>query len=185
MPYPAPYPYPYPYGPPPGYPQAPPLPYYYPAAPAAARGIYQSFTIALGLGSGWLSLPRPREHEGGLTYLARVGFGVSRNWIVFLGLDGATIGAPELTQTNYLLGAQFFFARRFYARAGIGLATVNEETSYETYDGSAGQAFVAGLGVEIVQGESVALGVEWSSGIARFPGGSYFQNGLGLTLVFY
>jgi hypothetical protein len=180
---PPPAPYPYPYGPPPGYRPAQPPPYYYPTPPAP-RGVYRSFTIALGLGSGWLSMPRPRQHEGGLTYLARVGFGVTRNWIVFLGLDGATIGAPELSQTNYLLGAQYFFAGRFYARGGLGLATVSEETAYESY-GSAGQAFVAGLGVELVQGESVALGVEWSSGVARFPSGSYFQNGLALTLVFY
>jgi hypothetical protein len=180
-PYPA--PYPYPYAPPPGYQPAPPLPYYYPTPPAA-RGVYRSFTIALGLGSGWLSLPRPRDHEGGLTYLARVGFGVTRDWIVFLGLDGAVIGAPELSQTNYLLGAQYFFARRFYCRGGLGLATVSEEGAYDD-GGPAGQAFVAGLGVEVVQGESVALGVEWSSGVARFPSGSYFQNGLGLTLVFY
>jgi hypothetical protein len=178
---PAPVPYPYPYGPPPGY--QPPAPYYYPPPPTA-RGVYRSFTIALGLGSGILSLPRPREHRSGLTYLARVGFGVTRDWIVFLGLDGATIGSPEITQTNYILGAQYFFARRFYARGGVGLATVTEETGYDTYD-TAGQAFVAGVGVELVQGESAALAVELASGLARFPGGTYFQNGLHLAIVFY
>jgi hypothetical protein len=181
-PTPAPYPYPYPYGPPPQY--RPPTPYYYPPPPTA-RGVYRSFTIALGLGSGWLSFPRDNEHQSGLTYLARVGFGVTRDWIVFLGLDGATVGTPELTQTNYLLGAQYFFARRIYGRGGVGLATVTEETTYSDAGGASGQAFQAGLGAELVQGDSVALGVEWSSAIARFPGGNYFQNGLCLALVFY
>jgi hypothetical protein len=178
-----PHPYPYPYGPPPGYQPAPAVPYYYPPAPAA-RGVYRPFTIAIGLGLGWLSLPRPREHQGGLNYLARIGFGVTRNWIVFLGLDGAAVGAPELSQTNYLLGAQFFFARRFYARGGVGLAMLSERTELDSY-GSAGQAFLAGLGAELLQGDSVALGVEWTSAVARFTSGSYFQNGLCLALVFY
>jgi len=136
------------------------------------------------LGSGWLTLPRPREHQSGLTYLARVGFGVTRDWIVFLGLDGATVGTPELSQNNYLLGAQYFFARRIYGRGGVGLATVTEDNAYDSGGGS-GQAFQAGLGAELIQGDSVALGVEWSSALARFPEGNYFQNGLCLALVFY
>jgi hypothetical protein len=61
---------------------------------------------------------------------------------------------------------------------------VSEDVSYETY-GNSGQAFVAGLGVELVQGESAALALEWASGLARFPSGTYFQNGLHLALVFY
>jgi hypothetical protein len=103
---------------------------------------------------------------------------------VFLGVDGAAVGAPELSQTNYLLGAQFFFLPRFYGRGGVGLATVSEQTELDSY-GSAGQAFLAGVGAELLQGDSVALGVEWSSALARFPSGSYFQNGLCLALVFY
>jgi hypothetical protein len=159
------------------------VPYYYPPLPTP-RGIYRPFTIALGLGTGWVSLPRPREHQGGLTYLARIGFGVTRDWIVFLGLEGAAVGSPELSQNNYLLGAQYFFARRIYGRGGVGLATVNEDM-YDDSSGSSGQAFQAGLGVELVQGDSAALGIEWSSAAARFPGGTYFQNGLYLALVFY
>ena len=178
-PSPAPAPYPYPYSPPPGY----RAPYYYPPPPAA-RGVYRPFTIALGLGSGWLSLPNPRDNRGGLTYMARVGFGVTRDWIVFLGLDGAAAGTPELTLNNYLLGAQYFFTRRIYGRAGVGLSTASQDV-YDESNGSSGQAFQAGLGVELVQGESVALGLEWSSALARFPGGSYSENGICLALILY
>ena len=44
---------------------------------------------------------------------------------VFLGADGAQVSTQDLdvTVTNYVIGAQFFFLRLFYARGGIGLAT--------------------------------------------------------------
>jgi hypothetical protein len=118
--------------------------------------------------------------------MARIGFGVTRNWLVFLGLDGAQVSTDveDVTVTNYVIGAQFFFLHRFYARGGVGLATFSEEGPVVNYD-TAGQGFVAALGAELFQGENVAFGVEYAGALSRFSGGSHFKNGLLLALSFY
>jgi hypothetical protein len=179
----------YPYGPPPGYgvpPSAPPPSYYY-YPPPPPRGVWRPFTFTLGGGIGWLSLPdEPRDSDPSFDYMARIGFGVTRNWLVFLGADGAQVSTQDLdvTVTNYVIGAQFFFLRLFYARGGVGLATFSEETTIDSYS-TAGQGFIGALGAELFQGENVAFGVEYAGALSRFSGGSYFKNGLLLALSFY
>ena len=151
------------------------------------RGVWRPFTIALGLGVGWLSQPDDsRDSDPSFDYLARIGFGVTRNWLVFLGLDGAQVSTPDqdVTVTNYLIGAQFFILRRFYVRGGLGLATFSEETTIDDYS-TAGQGFLAAAGAELFQGENVAFGVEYAGALSRFSGGSYLKNGLLLALSFY
>jgi hypothetical protein len=168
-------------------PPSPPPPSYYYYPPPPPRGIWRPFTISLGLGFGWLSAPGdPRDNDASLDYLARIGFGVTRDWLVFLGLDGASVSTADLdvNVTNYLIGAQYFIGRRFYARGGLGLATFSEETAVDAYS-TAGQAFLAALGAELYQGENVAFGVEWAGSLSRFSGGGYFKNGLLLVLSFY
>ena len=124
----------YPYGPPPGYgtPPVPPPPVLLllSAAPPARRLAARSRSRWAG-GVGWLSPPGdPRDNDPSFDYLARVGFGVTRNWLVFVGLDGAQVSTEDqdVTVTNYLIGAQYFILRRFYVRGGLGLATFSEET---------------------------------------------------------
>jgi hypothetical protein len=177
------------YGPPPGYgtpPAAPPPSYYY-YPPPPPRGVWRPFTISLGLGFASLSSPGdPRDNDPSLGYLARIGFGVTRDWLVFLGLDGASISTEneDVTVTDYLIGAQYFIARRFYVRAGLGLATFSEESYLDAYS-TAGQGFLGGAGVELIQGENVAFGAELVSALSRFSGGSYVATGLGFVLSFY
>jgi hypothetical protein len=181
---------PYPYGPPPGYRQPPPPSYYY-FPPPPPRGIWRPFTISLGLGIGWLSLPDPtddgRASDTALKYLARVGFGVARDWVVFVGLDGAQTSRPDYTITlnDFLLGAQYFIVPILYVRAGLGIATINVDSTFESASGRAGQAFLAAAGVELFQGDNVALGVEWASALSRLPSGSYLDSGINLALSFY
>jgi Outer membrane protein beta-barrel domain len=179
----------YPYGPPPGYgtPPLPPPPSYYYYPPPPPSGVWRPFTIALGVGVGWLSQPDDSsDSDPSFDYLARIGFGVTRNWVVFLGLDGAQVSTPDqdVTVTNYLIGAQFFILRRFYVRGGLGLATFSEETTIDDYS-TAGQGFLAAAGAELFQGENVAFGVEYAGALSRFSGGSYLKNGLLLALSFY
>jgi hypothetical protein len=182
---------PYPYGPPPGYGRPPPPPSYYYFPPPPPRGIWRPFTISLGLGIGWLSLPAPaddeRENDTALNYLARVGFGVARDWVVWIGLDGAQTSRPDYTVTlnDFLLGAQYFVLRILYLRAGVGISTISVDSTFASTGGDAGQAFLAAAGVELFQGENVALGVEWASTLSRLPGGSYLDSGLNLALSFY
>jgi hypothetical protein len=179
----------YPYGPPPGYgtPPVPPPPSYYYYPPPPPRGVWRTFTISLGGGVGWLSAPGdPRDNDPSFDYLARVGFGVTRDWLVFVGLDGAQVSTADedVTVTNFLIGAQYFILRRLYVRGGLGLANYSEETRVDDYS-TAGQGFVAAAGAELFQGENVAFGVEWAGALSRFSGGSYVKNGLLLALSFY
>jgi hypothetical protein len=179
----------YPYGPPPGYgtPPLPPPPSYYYYPPPPPRGVWRPFTITLGVGVGWLSQPgESRDSDPSFDYLARIGFGVTRNWLVYVGLDGAQVSTQDqdVTVTDYLIGAQFFILQRFYLRGGVGLATFSEETLVDAYS-TAGQGFLAAAGAELFQGENVAFGVEYAGTLSRFSGGSYFKNGLLLALSFY
>jgi hypothetical protein len=184
----------YPYGPPPGYgsppppPQLPPSYYYYPPPPPVVRGVWRPFTITLGLAFGALSLPgdSTRDYETSLGYLARVGFGVSRDWVVFLGLDGANVSTPDgdTSVTNYLIGAQYFVLPQLYLRAGMGIASFSEERLTGS-EGATGQGFLAAVGYEFLQGENVALAAEGVTSASRFSGGSYFHNAVGLSLNFY
>ena len=151
--------------------------------------MWRPFTISLGLGFGLLSSPDDggsRDNDPSLDYLARIGFGVTRDWLVFLGLDGASVSsqARDISVTNYLIGAQYFIASRFYVRGALGLANFNEDSVLDSYNTS-GQGFLAAAGVELVQGENVGFGLEWASALSRFTGGSYFKNGLVLLLSFY
>jgi hypothetical protein len=168
--------------PPPVY--RPPTYYYYPP-PAAHRGIYRPFTMSAGLGVGLLSLPGvPRENDVGYNYLARIGFGLTPDFIVYLGVDGTGVSQPDydLTDTNYLLGVQYFVVSRLFLRGGVGIAGISDS---EDSGASAGQAFLAGLGVELVQGDSVAFALELTSSAGRLRSGTYFSNALSFSLSFY
>jgi hypothetical protein len=152
------------------------------------RGVWRPFTITLGLAFGALSLPgdSTRDYETSLGYLARVGFGVSRDWVVFLGLDGANVSTPDgdTSVTNYLIGAQYFVLPQLYLRAGMGIASFSEERLTGS-EGATGQSFLAAVGYEFLQGENVALAAEGATAASRFSGGSYFHNSVGLSLNFY
>jgi hypothetical protein len=151
-------------------------------------GIWRPFTITLGLGFGALSLPGEptRDYETSLGYLARVGFGVTRDWVVFLGLDGANVTTPDgdTSVTNYLIGAQYFILPRLFVRGGLGIGSFSEERLTGS-EGATGQGFLAAVGYEFLQGDNVALAAEGSTSLSRFSGGSYFHNGVGLNLSFY
>lgn len=173
----------YPYGPPPGY--ARPTPYYY-YPPPRPPGIYRPFSISLGLGYGGLSVPSvPRQSDGGLAYTARVSFGVTRNWLIVLGLDGVDVSRPTYgwSLTSYTLGAQYFLLPRLYLRAGFGIASFDYADSNYSYD--TGQAFLAGAGLELTQGSMAALALEWTTTAARLSGDNFYNNGLSLVLSFY
>jgi len=179
-------PAPYPYAPPPGY-YGPST--YYPPPPARVRsGTYRPFTLGIGLGMGglWYKDALGRTQEGGLSYTARIGFGITRNWLVFLGAEGT--GAyhiePQVGQTAYLMGAQYFVLDRLYARAGLGL-------SHATYDngvsivGRSGQAFNAAVGWEFAQSYSTALGLEITATVARYPKETWTNAGVNFILSFF
>jgi hypothetical protein len=139
-----------------------------------------------GLGVGVLSLPEfdgDRDTVTGYSYSVRLGFGLTPDLIVFAGIDGIGLSEPtfDLSQTNYLLGAQYFVIPRLYLRGGIGIASVSQDG----YDTATGQGFLGGLGVELAQGESISFGAEYDVTAARFSGGTYFGNALTFMLSFY
>jgi hypothetical protein len=185
--------------PPPAQPPPPPPPAAYPPppdggppygayAPPGRIGVFRPFSIGLGLGPGLLSAPggADRDNDGGLAYLVRLGFGVTRDWMVNLGLAGTAVSQQffDVSQTNYTIGAQYFILRRLFARAGLGLGTVSEDGELGTYSAT-GQALEGGVGFEVLQGYNVALALEWAGGAARFSSGTYLQTALGLSLSLY
>src|SRR5581483_10423036 len=95
------------------------------------RAVYRPFTLAIGLGAGALSFRDSggQTGEGGLSYTLRVGLGVSRDWLVFVGVEGigTSHDSSGVWQTAYLLGAQCFVLDRLYLRGGFGLASASAE----------------------------------------------------------
>jgi hypothetical protein len=185
------YPPPPPYGPPPGYPSQgygyyPPPTYYQPPP----RGSYRPFSLAFGIGAAGLRFYDNfgATGEAGLSYTLRIGFGVSRAWTVFLGLDGAGVNHAGygVWQTGYFLGAQFFPLSRLYVRAGLGLstATADDNALYPRRD--TGQAFLGAAGFEFAQGYNTSLALEFSILVARYPGSeTWTSTGLNFVLAFF
>src|SRR4051795_10904665 len=183
------YPPPPPYGPPPGYPPpvyGPAPPYAYPTQPA--RG-FRPFALGLGLGVGGVVFHDAfgRAREGGLSYTLRAGFGVTRAWLVFLGVEGT--GANHMTygvwQTAYLLGVQYFALERLYLRAGFGVANATAADTAGIALGGTGAAFMFSAGVEIAQGTSTSLGLEPSITAARQGDQTWSNFGLNFVLSFF
>jgi hypothetical protein len=165
----------------------PPPSYYYYPPPAAQRGIYRPFTMSAGLGAGVLSIPgRPRENQLGYNYLARIGFGLTPDFIVYLGVDGTGVSdlGYDINQTNFLIGVQYFVIRRLYLRGGLGIAALSEDADGDSAS-SAGQAFLGGLGVELVQGDTLAFAIEATFSLGRFRSGTYFANAVSFSLSFF
>jgi hypothetical protein len=193
------YPPPPPYGPPPGYPGSPPgypgsYGYYPPTyyQPPPPRGNYRPFSLGFGIGAAGLRFYDNvgATGEGGLSYTLRLGFGVSRSWTIFLGLDGAGVnhdGYGSVFQTGYFLGAQFFPLSRLYLRAGLGLATasVEDNSLYYPRRRDTGQAFMGAAGFEFAQGYNTSLGLEFSVVAARYPGETWASTGLNFVLSFF
>ncbi len=179
-----------PYGPPPGYgPGYYPAPYYPP--PRSVRS-YRPFSLGGGLGLGALTFRDAFGHdaEPGLSYTLRFGFGITHRWQVWLGLEGA--GASHANtgvyQTAYMMGAQCFALGSLYFRAGLGLSRQTYEQGLYLAD-ETGQAFMAGAGIELVQGYNLSLAVELSGTFARYSGKErtevWTNTGLNFVLIFF
>jgi hypothetical protein len=181
-----------------GYPPpAPPPPENPPAGPGgyAAPGYpvepvrYRPFTLGLGLGAGGLAFHdgNGRAREAGLSYTVRIGFGVARGWLVFVGAEGT--GTNHMTygvwQTAYLLGTQYFILERLYLRAGFGLANATATNTSGQAMGGTGAAVMAAVGVEIAQGDSTSLGLEPSITAARHGSETWSNFGVNFVLSFY
>lgn len=179
------YPPPPPYGGPPG---GAPAPHgYYPRSyfPQPPRPQYRPFTLGMGLGVGALAFHDEfgeRQGEPGLSYTLRVGFGITRSWLIFLGAEGTGVTHDDagVWHTAYLLGAQCFVIDRVYARGGLGLSTATIQD-----DSVTGQALMAAAGFEFAQGYSTSLAVELSFTGARYPGETWSNGGLNFVLSFF
>jgi hypothetical protein len=173
-----------PYGP--AYPPTAYGPLYSVTPPGAP---FRPFTLGLGLGLGGLLFHdgAGRAREGGLSYTLRVGFGVTRGWLVFLGAEGT--GTNHMSfgvwQTAYLLGTQYFLAERLYLRAGVGLANATAADAAGLAIGGSGPAFMAAAGVELAQGGSTSLALEPSITAARHGDQTWSNFGLNFVLSFY
>ena len=176
-----------PYGPPPGYGSYPPPSYYPPPAPS--RSLYRPFTLGLGLGLGGLNFrdAMGRVSEPGLSYTMHLGFGITRNWLVFMGLEGTHVDHAEhgIGQTSYLMGAQFFVISHLYLRAGLGLSRSSFDDGFYLFE-ETGQTFLASVGFEFAQGYNTSLAVELVTTASRYPGNqTWTSTGLNFVLNFF
>jgi hypothetical protein len=180
----------YPPQPPPGYPPAPPAgygyrPQWYPPPPA--RSLYRPFVLGLGLGIGTLHFRDflgTRSADPGLSYTLRVGFGITRRWLVLLGAEGAGVNHLErgVWQTAYLLGLQAFVLDRLYLRAGVGIA---DGTAQGDSSDLTGPAVMGGAGFELAQGDSTSVALEASVSGARYRHESWLNAGVNFVLSFF
>lgn len=211
-PQPAPPPPPPPYGPPPpvaapapppyGPPPPPPPRYYqgrrparayrYPTYQPVTDDVYRPVSLTFGVGPG--ALFGPGEQKFALSYnLFRLGIGVATNLSFVFSFEGAGSNSVSprtredswLRQTIYGFGLQYHFARRYYARVGMGWGSVSEETDSYVASGGTGIAGVGALGVELSRGPFLALGLELAGSHTAYSNESWQTAGLNLTVAFY
>jgi hypothetical protein len=191
------------------YPAYPPASsYYYPPAPRYYQPprdpLYRPISLSLGLGAGALSVHDAWGHssDAGLSYTARLGLGLARNWGLYLGIEGTGVGGGSssggdcctdsgptghgASQTAYLMGVQIFPVDRLYLRFGIGAAVASFEDAPSLRVHRVAAALNGALGVELAQGRNAALALEASATGARYSEDETWSNfGLNLVVTFY
>jgi hypothetical protein len=133
--------------------------------------------------------------EGGVSYAVRLGFGLTRRWLLMLGLEGMSFVGENsegqdvgISHRLWMLGAQVFPIERLYLRAGFGLAVVSDDLSNES---DSGPGVLGGIGFEFVQTNNVALALEWASTVSNIRNRSFqrdelwWVNGVNLAVSFY
>jgi len=174
------------YGPP-GYPPPPPRyyrPRYYQPGPGyyPEPVAYRTFFFGFGLGVGGVGVypsdtsTYPNTSRLGLGYNLRFGFGVSPRWSILLAADGAQayFNRRSVTETAWTIGPQVFITPKLYARAGVGAATYEQDSCYDSgcdYAGmsDSGMAVAAAVGFEFMQSYHTALALEAAGTIGYFP----------------
>jgi hypothetical protein len=182
--------------------------YYYPQGPryyAPPRDpLYRPISLSLGLGAGGLSVHDAWGHtsDAGLSYTARLGLGLARNWGLFLGVEGTGISGESgsgggccadtgptshgASQTAYLMGVQVFPFDRLYLRLGIGAAVASFEDAPSLRIHRVAGALNGAVGYELAQGRNAALALEASATGARYSEDETWSNfGLNLVVSFY
>jgi hypothetical protein len=190
----------------PGYPPPPPAyaPYYPP--PRVRRssyeyypqtdGIYRPFSLTLAIGPGFLRGPYSDVDQGkaALSYnLVRLGFGIAPNLQFILAFEGTganTIAGDTgesawLSQQNWLLGLQYYMLRRLYVRGAAGVASISEHTASYDNPGLTGIAMSAGIGVELVQSQHAAVGLDLNGSFNSYSGEHWETGGLDLAVTFF
>jgi hypothetical protein len=152
--------------------------------------VFRPFSFTFGAGPGILR--GPGERDMALTYGFRVGIGVAPNVAFLVGLDGGGISTTSfsgdeswLSQNIWSFGTQIHFLRRFFARAGLGIGHLREETDFETFYGGNGVAFVGGAGFELVQSPDVALALELFGVSTRYASEIWSHGGVQFTLAVF
>jgi hypothetical protein len=179
----------------PAYPGYPPSSrYYYPPAPRyygpQRDYLYRPISLGLGLGVGGLTMSDSccRQQEGGLSYTARLGFGIARQWGLFVGVEGTGVdhASHAASQTGYLAGVQFFPIDRLYLRLGAGLAVASFQDAPSLRVHQVAGALSGAVGYEFLQGRSSALALEASATGARYSSDEVWSNfGLNLVVSFF
>jgi hypothetical protein len=133
------------------------------------------FTIGGGIGFGGLQFPDPvtggRTSEGGMSYTARLGFGLAPRLILMWDIEGAVAnrGPSMFSQTAQLAALQVFLTDRLFLKGGFGVARVDlDDAGVSEWGG----AVMGGVGYELIQGWNWSFDVEATATGARYSGGN-------------
>lgn len=160
------------------------------APPAPARDL-SGFNLTLALGPGGLN--GPGERALALGYQLRVGYGIDRNLVILVGLEGAgtnsvnpkTQAKSWLKQEMVWLGLMGRLGRTAYLRTGVGVAAVSEKTDTMTFEGGNGLAVVGAVGWDIYESGPVALAIELAASHAHYAVESWQTFGLQVAVSLF
>jgi hypothetical protein len=163
----------------PAYRYAPPNYYAMPPAPPPRDVLYRPFTLGGGVGFGGLifddTYSGVHDHQGGLSYTLRLGFGLTPGLLLLWDAEGAVAesGSSTVSQTANLVALQIFLTRRLFVKGGFGFADFTQDNFRQW-----GPAAMGGLGYELVQGWNWSFDIE-----ATITGARYHDNGSDQTLT--
>jgi hypothetical protein len=163
-----------------------------PEGPGAGARDYRGFSLTLGVGPGGLF--GPGEQALALSYLpCRLGYGIAPNLMLVLAYEGMGTNSvnPHTHQDSWLyqnivwLGLQGRLRSQVYLRGGMGMSSVGEKTSSESFSGGHGMAVLGAIGRDIFTADHVALAIEVNASYARYPRESWQTLGLQLAASFF
>lgn len=155
--------------------------------PPPPDGVYRPFSFTLGAGLGLVRLGPDAHNARGLSYALRFGFGVQPNLNVTLGFEGATGWKDDVleSQDAFLVGLQYFLAQVLYVRGAFGVANETVRDAVLVHWDQTGLGFQGAVGVDLVQGPSVALSLEAAALLGRYADATSTSGGINLLLSLY
>jgi hypothetical protein len=150
-----------------------------------------SLTLSLGLASP--SDSSVDHRDSGASFGLRLGAEIAQRLALTVGLEATNAQRDGYNENQwaFLVGLQWFFLPQWFLRGAIGAGSVSTDDAqaYARYfghdDDGLHAALGAGVGVELLQTEDFALGVELAGTWLHLPGVEWNSLGANLVISFY